>query len=150
MQPRQSRETSRPVRPNFTYSMANSPINQWGERRMRFPLSMSEVSSGPLLDRVDDKPEPLGRRCEHTHLLPPPRSGRNYPPPCRCKKLRSGSHIAECRSVEGNGKTEFARWMFGLRSVTFQKRRSKRLRDSSHYWHRTGNYFQRGSGSILA
>src|SRR3954468_21783960 len=41
---------------------------------MRFPLSMSEVSSGPLLDRVEDKPEPLGRWCEHTHLLPPPRS----------------------------------------------------------------------------
>src|SRR5215218_5346161 len=41
---------------------------------MRFPLSMSEVSSGLLLDRVEDKPEPLGRWCEHTHLLPPPRS----------------------------------------------------------------------------
>src|SRR4051794_20826030 len=38
MQPMQSRETSRPVRPNFTYSMASSPIDQRGERRMRSPL----------------------------------------------------------------------------------------------------------------
>src|SRR3954452_23407759 len=55
MQPMQSPETSSPVRPNFTYSMANSPINEWGERHMRFPSSMSyqrrvKASTGTVLD----------------------------------------------------------------------------------------------------
>ena len=40
--------------------------------------------------------------------------------------------------------------MFGLRSVTLQKRWPKLLRDSPHHWHRAGNYFQHGTGSILA
>jgi hypothetical protein len=33
--------------------MANSPINEWGERHMRFPSSMSAVGSGLLLDIVE-------------------------------------------------------------------------------------------------
>jgi hypothetical protein len=41
-------------------------------------------------------------------------------------------------------------WVFGLRSVTFQKRRSKLFREWPHDWHRADNYFHRRSASILA
>src|SRR5215210_5803652 len=77
-------------------------------------------------------------------------AARNYPPPCQRGKLRQISYIAECRNFESNGEPEFVLSMFGLRLVTFQKRRAKRLRDSPYHWHLGDNYFQRSRGSILA
>src|SRR4051812_39734522 len=41
-------------------------------------------------------------------------------------------------------------WVFGIRSVTFQKKRSKLLREWPHDWHRADNYFHRRSASTLA
>src|SRR4051794_20441608 len=41
-------------------------------------------------------------------------------------------------------------WVFGIRSVTFQKKRSKLLREWPHDWHRADNYFHRCSASTLA
>src|SRR4051812_23518746 len=39
--------------------------------------------------------------------------------------------------------------MFGLRPVTFQKRRSNPLRDWPHVWYLAHNYLQRDSGSRI-
>src|SRR3954466_15401800 len=41
-------------------------------------------------------------------------------------------------------------WVFGIRSVTVQKKRSKLLREWPHDWHRADNYFHRCSASTLA
>jgi hypothetical protein len=41
-------------------------------------------------------------------------------------------------------------WVFGIRSVTVQKKRSKLLREWPHDWHRADNYFHRRSASTLA
>src|SRR3954467_13876833 len=40
-------------------------------------------------------------------------------------------------------------WVFGVRSVTFQKKRSKLLREWPHDWHCADNYFHRCSASTL-
>src|SRR5215207_799931 len=75
---------------------------------------------------------------------------RNYPPPRQCKKLSQIRHMAERRNFESDGGSEPVRSVFGIRPVTFQKRRLKRLRASQRDWHLADNYFQRSSGSILA
>src|SRR5215210_6004293 len=98
---------------------------------------------------LNDRRVTQGNCCSNQILLGSTTIG-NYPPPCQRGKLRQISYIAECRNFESNGEPEFVLSMFGLRLVTFQKRRAKRLRDSPYHWHLGDNYFQRSRGSILA
>ena len=74
----------------------------------------------------------------------------NYSPPHRYEKFIPISPIAKRRNFESDGGSEPVRSVFGLGSVTFQKRRPKRLRDWPHDWRLAHNYYQRGGGSILA
>jgi hypothetical protein len=83
-------------------------------------------------------------------LLDGPSGERNYSPPHRYEKFIPISPIAKRRNFESDGGSEPVRSVFGLGSVTFQKRRPKRLRDWPHDWRLAHNYYQRGGGSILA
>src|SRR5271166_7031649 len=67
MQPRQSRETSKPVRPNFTYSLADPPISACGERHtvvirssiVPAPEAARETGEGPCPVREMDLDDPV-------------------------------------------------------------------------------------------
>jgi hypothetical protein len=46
------------------------------------------------------------------------------------------------------GGSEPVQWVFGIRSVTFQTKRSNLLREWPHDWHRADNYFHRRSATV--
>ena len=96
-----------------------------------------------MLRLVEERVRASDIRVEHRDM-------RNYSPPHRYEKFIPISPIAKRRNFESDGGSEPVRSVFGLGSVTFQKRRPKRLRDWPHDWRLAHNYYQRGGGSILA